>query len=546
LSDPVPGPVAGAPEPVASAARRWAITMAVMVVSILQILDTSITNVALPHMQGALSAGVEEISWVITSYLAANAVIIPATGWLSARFGRRRFFLACTAVFTASSFLSGLAPNVEFLVGMRVLQGLGGGPVIPMAQAVLWEVFPPRQRGMAMAVWGLGIVLAPTFGPTVGGWIADNWSWRWIFYINLPFGVVGFLMASALLFDSPATRRPRGIDAWGLVLMVLGFGALQLMLDRGEREDWLDSGTIVALGVVAVCALAAFVIREVSTPEPILDLSIFADRNFALGSVVMAGAGLGFYASMLLLALITQKLMGYDAWTSGLVLAPAGLGQAVLILVVGRLVTGSDQRVLLCIGVVLNGTATYLMSHVTLTADFWTLAWPRFVQGLGMGFIFVPLQTLALGTVPPHQMANATAAFNMVRNIGGGIGVAFATAMLSRRSQVHQSTLVGHVDVWDPETTERLRGWAGHFWSHGADAFTAERRALAMLYRDTVGQAQVLAYADDFLMISALYWMLLALIIAMQRVRPPEPAESPAVAAPAARPLTTPPSGPAR
>jgi MFS transporter, DHA2 family, multidrug resistance protein len=506
-------------DPPLSPVRRWAITVTVMIVSILQILDTSITNVALPHMQGALSAGVEEISWVVTSYLAANAVAIPATGWLTARFGRRRFFLACTVVFTVSSFLSGLAPNVEFLVVMRVLQGLGGGPILPIAQAVLWEIFPPRERGMAMAVWGLGIVLAPTFGPTVGGWIADNWSWRWIFYVNLPFGLLGFFLASALLVDSADLRRPRRVDILGLVLMVVGFGTLQLMLDRGEREDWFSSGYIIALLVLAVCALAAFVIRELTTDEPILDLAIFGDRNFALSSIVMAGAGLGFYASMLLLALLTQKLMGYDAWTSGLVLAPAGLGQATILLVVGRYVSTTDQRVLLSIGLLLNGTATYLMSHVTLSADFWALAWPRFVQGVGMGFIFVPLQTLALGTVPVHQVTNAAAALNMVRNIGGGIGIAFATATLARRSQFHQSTLASHVDVWSPETADRLRDWTDHFWAQGADMFTAERRAMAMLYRNTVEQAQVLAYADDFRLISALYWVLLLLIVVMQRVR---------------------------
>jgi DHA2 family multidrug resistance protein len=516
------------PDPPLSSARRWAITVAVMVVSVLQILDTSITNVALPHMQGALSAGVEEISWVVTSYLAANAVVIPATGWLSARFGRRRFFLGCTVVFTVSSFLSGMAPTVEFLVGMRVLQGLGGGPVIPVAQAVLWEIFPPRQRGMAMAVWGLGIVLAPTFGPTVGGWIADNWSWRWIFYLNLPFGILGFLLASALIVDSPGTRKPRSIDGWGFTLMVLGFGALQLALDRGEREDWFDSSHIVTLAIVAAIALAGFVVRELMAREPILDLVVFKDRNFALGSIVMAGAGLGFYASMLLLALLTQKLMGYDAWTSGLVLAPSGVGQAIVILIVGRLVAHTDQRLLLSLGVILNGVATYLMSSVTLTADFWALAWPRFVQGVGMGLIFVPLQTLALGTIPVHQMGNATAAFNMVRNIGGAAGVAFATAMLSRRSQYHQSMLGEHVDVWSPETASRLHDWTQHFWTHGADSFTAGRRALAMVYRETVGQAQVLAYADDFRLISVLYWALLALILAMQRIRPMEREERPA------------------
>src|SRR5215510_5033221 len=238
-----------------SPARRWAVTLSVMMVTVMQVLDTSVTNVALPHMQGSMSAGIEEMSWVVTSYLAANAVVIPATGWLSARFGRRRFFLICTVLFSASSFLSGIAPNLEFLVAMRVLQGLGGGPVIPMAQAIMWEIFPLRMRGTAMAVWGVGIMLAPILGPTVGGWLADNWSWRWIFYINMPIGFVGFVMVSAFLFDSPFVRKPRGIDAWGLVAMVIGFACLQLGLDLGEREDWLHSDMIAGLFALAVIAL---------------------------------------------------------------------------------------------------------------------------------------------------------------------------------------------------------------------------------------------------------------------------------------------------
>src|SRR5499433_935061 len=223
-----------------------------MLVTVMQVLDTSITNVALPHMQGSFSASIDEMSWVITSYLAANAVVIPATGWLTSVFGRRRFYLICTVLFTVSSFLSGLAPNLEFLVVMRVLQGLGGGPVIPMAQAIMWEIFPLAQRGTAMAVWGVGIMLAPILGPTLGGWICDNWSWRWIFYINLPIGVVGFIMVSIFLFDSPFVRKPRGIDAMGILLMVLGFGCLQLMLDLGEKEDWFDSGLILTLFVLAL------------------------------------------------------------------------------------------------------------------------------------------------------------------------------------------------------------------------------------------------------------------------------------------------------
>src|SRR6266852_8220239 len=227
-------------------ARRWAITLTVMMVVIMQVLDTSVTNVALPHMQGSLSASIEEMSWVVTSYLAANAIVIPATGWLSARFGRRRFFLVCTVLFTISSFLSGIAPSLEFLVAMRIFQGLGGGPVIPMAQAIMWEIFPLRQRGTAMSVWGIGIMMAPILGPTVGGWVCDNWSWRWIFYINLPIGVLAFLMISVFLFDASFVRRPRRIDAIGLVLMVIGFGFLQLMFDLGQREDWFDSDLIVS------------------------------------------------------------------------------------------------------------------------------------------------------------------------------------------------------------------------------------------------------------------------------------------------------------
>jgi DHA2 family multidrug resistance protein len=480
--------------------------------------------VALPQIQGALSAGVDEVSWVLTSYLAANAISLPATGWLTARLGRRRFFLLCTVLFTVSSFLSGIAPNLEFLIAMRILQGLGGGPLIPIAQAVLWEIFPPRQRGMAMAVWGLGIVLAPTFGPTVGGWIADNWSWRWIFYINLPIGVLGFFMASALLFDSPYTPKRARLDLWGLLIMVLAFGSLQLVLDRGEREDWLDSTFIAGLAVVAVLALAAFVIRELTVHDPLLDLSILANRNFTLSSVVMALAGFGFYASMLLLALYTQKLMGYDAWTSGLVLAPSGIGQALMLLLVGRLVTRVDPRLLLGFGVVMNGLAMLLMSHVTLASDFWSLAWPRLIQGVGMGFIFVPLQSLALASVTVRQLPNATALFSVVRNIGGSAGVAISTTLLSRRAQVHQSTLVANIHIWDPETTERLRVWTEHFLAHGADVTTAGRRALAMLYRETQAQAQVLAFIDDFRLLALMYAGLVLLILLMRRVSA-EPAE---------------------
>jgi MFS transporter, DHA2 family, multidrug resistance protein len=506
-------------------AQKWLITVSVMLVTLMQILDTSVTNVALPHMQGSLSAGVEEMSWVLTSFIAANAIIIPATGWLSGLLGRKRFFLICTVCFTVSSFLSGIAPNLEFLVAARVFQGLGGGPIIPIAQALMWEIFPLRQRGMAMAVWGIGVMMGPILGPTVGGWIADSWSWRWIFYVNLPIGALGFLMASAFLVDPPYLKKPGRVDALGLVLMVLGFGALQLTLDWGEREDWFDSRLVVSLLAVAVAALVAFVLREVTVREPILDLSVFADRNFALGASLMAVAGFGFYSSMLLLALYTQKLMAYDAWSSGFVLAPAGLGNMLMLLVAGRLVTRVDQRILLGVGITLNAVGLSLMSTINLGVDYWSLAVPRFIQGCGMGFVFVPLQVLALATIRRDRLSNATSAFNVVRNIGGSIGIALATTLLTRRAQHHQTTLVAHVDPWSAETAERLRAWVAHFVSRGNDTFTAERRALGMLYRDTQDQAQLLAYVDEFWMLALIFVCALALIPLMRRVRT-EPAKT--------------------
>jgi DHA2 family multidrug resistance protein len=490
-----------------------------MMVTVMQVLDTSVTNVAIPHMQGSLSAGVEEMSWVITSYLAANAIVIPATGWLSAYFGRRRFLLICTVLFTASSFLSGIAPNLEFLVAMRILQGLGGGPVVPMAQATMWEIFPLRQRGTAMAVWGFGIMLAPILGPTVGGYIADNWSWRWIFYINLPIGIVGFLLVSAFLYDAPFVKKPRGIDLSGVLLMVVGFGCLQLVLDLGQKEDWFDSRMIVGMAILAVVAIMGFIARELTAHEPILNLGVFNDQNFSVGTICIALVSLGMNSSMLLVALYTQKILGYDAWTSGMVLAPGGLGTMMALMVSGRLVSRMDQRVMLAGGCLLSSFAVLLMSHVTASMDYWSLAWPRFLHGFSMGFIFVPLQALTLATIRVEALANATAAYNVVRNVGASVGVALATTLLARRSQQHQSTLVEHVSIWDPDTAGRLHQWTEHFLRQGADSFTASRRALAMIYRHTVEQAQVLSYADDFWLIAIVFTAVLPLIPFMRRVR---------------------------
>jgi DHA2 family multidrug resistance protein len=517
-----------------SATRKWTITGAVMLVTIMQVLDVTVTNVALPHIQGSLSAGVDEVSWVLTSYLAANAIILPATGWLASVLGRKRLFLTCTVVFTLASILCGLALNIETLLIARFVQGLGGGPLMPLAQAIMWEIFPLRQRGMAMAAWGVGIMMAPIFGPTLGGWIADNWSWRWIFYINLPIGVLGFLVAGAVLFDPWYLKKPGRIDAIGLVLMAVGFLSLQLFLDQGERNEWFHSSFIIGLAVLAALALVGFLVRELTADEPILDLSIYADRNFAAGSLIMLTVMIGFFSSMVLLALFTQKVLGYDAWTSGLVLAPGGVGNLISLVIAGRLITRMDQRWLLALGCILNAYATYEMSSITLTADYWALAWPRLIQGVGIGFIFVPLNTVALATIPRERMGNATVLLNVVRNLGGAVGVALLTTLLARRSQTHQSTLVGHVDIWDAQTSERLHDWASRFLAQGADSFTAERRALSMLYQEVTRQAQLLAFADDFWVLFILFCGSLLLLPMLSRVRMAPPGREASEAAPPA------------
>jgi DHA2 family multidrug resistance protein len=508
-----------APEAPVSATQKWAITLTVMVVAFMQILDTSVTNVVLPHLQGSLSAGLDEVSWVITSYLAANAVVIPATGWLVGLFGRKRFFLICTTLFVASSFMSGAAPDLTTLIIARIFQGLGGGPIIPLSQAILWEIFPfHQQRGLAMAVWGVGFILGPILGPTVGGYLADEWSWRWIFYINLPVGVLGFLMASAFLFDPPYLRKPGRIDWWGLGLMIAGFGCLQLVLDRGEREDWFDSPAIVAMMLIAVMALVGFLIRELMASDPILDLTVFTDRNFATGSTLIAVVGFGMFSGMLLVAVFTQKLLGYDAWTSGLVLAPGGLGN-IFSLFASGIVTRVDQRWMLAFGCLLNAASLYMMTSLTLGMDYWALALPRFIQGFAVGFIFVPLSTLTLATIQRHKLVNATAVYGMLRNLGGSIGIAVVTTLLAQRSQFHQATLVSHITPWDPETKVRLTQWATHFGNLGNDTFTAERRAMAMLYRETVEQAQLLAYADDFWLLAVMFAAVPFFLPLMRRIR---------------------------
>jgi DHA2 family multidrug resistance protein len=510
-----------------SPGRRWLITVAVMLVASMQVLDTSVTNVALPHMQGSLSASLDEITWVLTSFLAANGVILPATGWLVARLGRRRFFLIATVVFMASSLLSGAAPSLGLLVAARLLQGLGGGPLIPLSQAILMEIFPPRQRGTAMAIWGLGVMVAPIVGPTVGGWVTDNYSWRWIFYLNLPFGAVALALGSAFLEDTRETA-PRGgrstvpLDGTGLALLVTGIGALQVALDQGQRLDWFESTRITTLVAVAVVALGAFVWWELAAAHPIVDLRVLANRTFGLGTLLMTLVGFGLYGSFVLLTFYAEHLLRYNALTAGWVLAPGGIGSLISLALGGRLVDRVDPRWLVSGGMAIIAYSLFMMGSLSLGADFWAVMWPRFVQGFGMGLVFVPLTTMSLAAVTVGELATASGIFNVVRNIGGSVGVAVTTAWLSRQTQVHLATLIGHVTPWSAAATERLARLRDVYLAGGADAHTAERQALGHLYQEVQRQAEMNAFADDFLRLGALFVVMVPLVWAMRR-----PADAP-------------------
>jgi DHA2 family multidrug resistance protein len=447
--------------------------------------------------------------------------VLPATGWLAALLGRRRFFFVATLIFIGSSLLAAVAPSLEVLVGARVLQGLGGGPLLPLSQAILMEIFPPRERGTAMAIWGLGVMFAPIVGPTLGGWITDNYSWRWIFYLNLPIGVFALVLAWAVL-EEPAERPAaiRRVDGLGLALMVLGVGALQVALDRGNRLDWFDSTAITSLVTVGGLALVAFVARELTAAEPIVDLRVLADRTFAVGTVLIAIMGFALYSSMVLLTFYVEQLLRYDALTAGYVLSPGGVGSVITLAIAGRLVNRVDPRWLVSIGAAIIAYSLYLMASLSLAADFWTVLWSRFVQGVGMGLVFVPLTTMSLAAVAPGRMATATGIFNVVRNLGGSAGIAVLTTVLARQAQTHQAALVTRVTRWDPATAERLGLLERAFAAAGADPYTAQTQALQHLYADVQRQAAMKAFLDDFWILTLIFVAFVPLVWLMHR--PPD------------------------
>lgn len=510
------------------AVNPWIVTIAVMLATFMEILDTTVVNVAVPHIAGNMGATVEEGTWVVTSYLVSNAIILPMSGWLANRFGRRRILLSCVTGFTLTSLLCGMATSMDSLIFFRVLQGLTGGGLQPLAQAVLLETFPPKRHGSAMAAFGLGIILAPILGPTLGGWITDNYSWRWIFYLNLPVGMISVMMISAFVHDPYyiGKHRTGRVDLWGIGFLALGFGMLQVVLDTGQRKDWFGSTQIRLWTALCVFGLVALVVRELTAEHPIVDLRVLKDRNFAAGVSIMTMLGFVLYGSLMLLPIFLQTLLGYPALQSGLALSPRGIGSLIMMPIAGQLTNRYDPRKLIAVGMVVGGWTMFSLSHLNLNAGYWNIFWPQVIQGGAMAFLFIPLMATSMSGIAKEKMGNATSIYNLMRNIGGSFGIAAMTTFLARRGQVHQNQLITHVTPYDHHTQMSLRGMQAWFQSQGVDSVEAAKKSLGAIYGMVQRQAALLSFVEAFWIMGVIFLCMLPLVLVLRNARDLHPHEN--------------------
>ncbi|MCX5795495.1 MAG: DHA2 family efflux MFS transporter permease subunit [Elusimicrobia bacterium] len=476
----------------------WLVTISVLLATFMEVLDTSIANVALPHIAGNLSATIDESSWVLTSYLVSNAIILVAAGWMSSIFGRKRYLAFSVILFTLASALCGMAQTLPQLVVARILQGLGGGGLQPLAQAVLLESFPAEERGKAMAAYGMGIVVAPIIGPTLGGWITDAYSWRWLFYINIPIGMLGLFMQQMFLEEPPYLKRVAGsrIDYVGFGFMALGVGLLQIVLDKGQELDWFSSLWLRWGALGSVVFLALFVAWELRQKHPVANLRLLTNRNFGLGTAFIAVLGAVLYGTTALLPMLMQSLMGYPALQCGLAMTPRGLGSFVSMFVVGRLTKKVDNRILLMFGFSGLAATMWVLSGLNLDVAPRNISWPLVLNGFSMGFVFVPLTTLTMATLRQDEIYQATSIYALLRNIGGSVGIASLVAMNLRRAQVHQVALVSNLTQTSPMFQDRLAGLSATLGNLGVPA--SLQAAYAMVYGTVLRQALLLSFMDVF------------------------------------------------
>jgi DHA2 family multidrug resistance protein len=488
------------------AINPWIIALTVTLATFMEVLDTSIANVALPHIAGSLSAGTDESTWILTSYLVSNAIVLPLSGWLSSILGRKRFYMSCVTLFTISSCLCGFAPNLGMLIFFRVLQGIGGGGLQPSEQAILADTFPPAKRGMAFAVYGIAVVMAPAIGPTLGGWITDNFTWRWIFFINIPVGIVSLLLTSRLIQDPPYLRRRKlsetRIDYTGLGFVTLGLGTLQVVLDKGQRDDWFDSRFIIWLTVISVVSLIFLIFWEWHHKDPIIDLHLFRSRTFATANFLMFMLGFALLGSTLLLPLFMQTMLGYTAQRSGMALMPGGFTIMVCMPIVGFLLSRYSPRWLMLFGMSMLSFSLFHMTGFDLGVDFRTVTMARVYQAMGLAFLFVPINTAAYSGLPRDKNNAASGLMNLARNIGGSVGISFVTTSLTRRAQIHQARIVETLNAANPQFRSTVRGMTGIFsgggFGPGTGPGTAQQHAYAMIQANVIRQSTMLAYIDNF------------------------------------------------
>jgi MFS transporter, DHA2 family, multidrug resistance protein len=482
----------------AEAARKWIIAASVILCAALEVLDSSIVNVALPHMQGSFAAGVDEITWVVTTYLVAAGIMIPTTGWIAGQFGRKRYFLISITTFVISSAMCGAARSLNQMVAFRFLQGIAGAALQPLSQAILMETFPPEEQTLAMAVWGLGMMVAPLLGPTVGGYITINWNWRWNFYINVPIGITAAFMVSTFVHDPSYLRRLKGAgraDWLGIVCLVLALGLGEIVMDRGERADWFETAWVWYFTIIAVGAFLTLIYHELHTAEPIVQLRLLKIKNFSVPTALIIVLIFTGYGMQILNPIFLQDLLGYTAWQAGLMMLPRGLGLTAAMFFLGGIARrGYDTRPLVAFGFALVGIALWLLSGLNLNMAVSNFVWPTVIQGIGMGLVFPNLSAAALSSIPREQMGYATSLFSMTRNIGGSIGTSVLTTMLVRRQQVEQSYLVEHVSVFDAwRMSQQPVRVPGALQFNINQFFGGPKRGLAMIYGAVQGQAMMIS-----------------------------------------------------
>jgi len=497
--------------------ERWLIAIAVMTSAIMELVDTSAVNVSLPYIAGNLSASVDEATWVLTSYLVANAVILPLSGWMASYFGRKRLLMIAVIGFTAASVCCGLAPNLPLLILFRVLQGAAGGSLQPTTRAILLETFPPEERGQAMALFGVGIVVAPIIAPVLGGWLTTDYSWRWVFFINVPVGVLGLLLVEAFVFDPPYIRRTtRRIDYWGMGMLATGVAALQVMLDKGQEDDWFSSRFIVIMAVIAAVGLVTFVVWELRVREPVVRLRLFRHRTFAVGSSFSLVLFFGLYGSIVLIPLFMQTLLGFPAVTAGLWNAPRGIATMIAMPIAGFLIGRRvDMRTMIFFGLLISAYGAYQFSFLNLDSGPWNFVVPELVMGAGLSFLFVPLATITVDPIKPEEMGYATSLIAFSRNVGSAVGISILTAFVSRRQQFHQVRLTADLNPAILASTRAALTRA--IESHGNGPLASSREALGMIYQEVLRSATVLSYLDGFLVIAILLALASPLVWLMRK-----------------------------